>query len=114
MSEFKGLEGEITFIETDKVRNSISIGGNDSLIDVWNFGLTKEEHAELTTTITKALKIRQEINFDLIELLRQRNEMLEMLNKFLQLFSQSDMRPEDECHELAYEIKELIKPATEI
>jgi len=41
-------------------------------------------------------------------------EMLEVLQKFIDLFIESDMRPEDECHELYEEINNVIKKATTI
>lgn len=40
-------------------------------------------------------------------------EMLKALQKFIELFKESDMRPEDECHELFEEINDIVKKATE-
>lgn len=39
-------------------------------------------------------------------------ELLEACNYFIELFQESDMRPEDECNELYYKIKEAINKAT--
>ena len=39
-------------------------------------------------------------------------EMLTALQKFVELFKESDMRPEDECHELYEQINDVIKKAT--
>ncbi len=40
-------------------------------------------------------------------------ELLKMLMKWIELFEESDMKPEDECNELYHESLEIIKKATE-
>lgn len=40
-------------------------------------------------------------------------ELLDACQKFIELFQDSDMRPEDECSELYYIIEAAIKKATE-
>lgn len=40
-------------------------------------------------------------------------DLLGACNKFIELFNNSDMRPEDEAHELAAIVKSAIKKATE-
>lgn len=39
-------------------------------------------------------------------------ELLEACNSFIELFQNSDMRPEDECNDLYYKVKEAIEKAT--
>jgi len=41
-------------------------------------------------------------------------EMLQMLNRFLEMHREYDMRPEDELYEYASDVEQLIKEATEI
>lgn len=38
-------------------------------------------------------------------------EMLEALNKFLMMFGEYDMRPEDELHEYASEVRDILDKA---
>jgi len=84
MSEFKGTKGKVE-ITKDLLSEFFVIETNDG-IDNWhicntltNFDIDKAN----ANLIVDAFKVRQQINFELSELLEQRNKMLEMLERMM-------------------------------
>ncbi len=83
------------YIESEK-SNFISIKNNEEVM----------ANAEL---ISDAGNTFNKTGLTPSELLLQRDYLLEACNAFVELFKDSDMRPEDECHELYGKIKEAIE-----
>jgi len=77
MSKFKGTIGEIEITLHNEVGTLLSSNGK-GVLTLW--GKNRQANANL---IVDAFKVRQQINCELSELLEQRNEMLEMLEKSL-------------------------------
>lgn len=91
MSEFKGTKGLVNSYSSDN--NSMDIVlPNDTTISIDRqsrytneYTATREEMEANGKLIIDAFNVRNQIEFDLPELLKQRNEMFELLNEILEL-----------------------------
>jgi hypothetical protein len=76
-------------------------------------GLSENEIEANALLIAEAGNIRQQIPFSLTELKRQRDEMLEMLEKIYDYYSDNE-RITGSLRSFVIEIKQLIKESTQI
>ena len=90
MKEFKGTKGEAVLYKLDHIGCiNVSLDGHvgfGSFIEIWyhQFENGKIEAEANANLIVDAFKVRQQINCELSELLEQRNEMLAMLEYFVE------------------------------
>jgi len=88
MSEFKGTRGEyfednyVSYSGAKTIKVKYSDAQNiDEVLTINGYQRTKKDIDETTKLVLDAFKVRQQINFELSELLEQRNEMLAMLER---------------------------------
>lgn len=80
-TNFKGTIGTVRFVSDFNITN-----GTEKICELseyTNQDFSKEKRNENGKLIIDAFNVRQQINFDLLELLKQRNEMLEILEKIV-------------------------------
>lgn len=115
MSEFKGTKGIVDSYSSDN--NSMDIVlPNDTTITIDRqsrytneYPASREEMEANGKLIIDAFNVRNQIDYDLPELLKQRNEMLEMLNTLLEIYKTNDVITSYDFEK----IEKLIKEATE-
>lgn len=117
-NEFKGTKGKWVIKQDHPDGQIIGISAqneNDSLdwmsLTLFNAKSIEKQQAN-AQLIADAGNVRQQINFDLPELLKQRNEMLEMLGEIIHIFEDNNNSSDES--DLLKKAKELIKESTTI
>lgn len=114
MTNFKGTTGK-AIIATGTTQGTNQCMPNNSVFInsmrvCQSFGETKEQATENNLLVKDAFNVRQQINFDLPELLKQRNEMLESIKELVSYLEAMHGAEDTECIEMKF-AKKLIKKA---
>ena len=103
-TNFKGTKGELEILE---YVNDLEIGTLQSTL-ICTLPSKTDEYLANAQLLVDAFDIRQQINFDLPELLKQRNEMFKML-RVLSIYSENEFIPQHRFEEIKQLIKESNK-----